>query len=324
MHLVRIFAGAAIGAICLTSAPAASQARFPERPVRFIVPYTAGGSADTLARVVGQRLGDVWGQSVIVDNRTGGGGNIGTELVARANPDGHTLLLGFIGNLAIGPSYYPKLPFDPVKDFAPITELAGVHNLLVVHPTVPAKSFKEFVAYVKANPMKLNFSSAGVASPGHLAGELLKATGNIQMLHVPYKGGSQALTDLLGGQIQAMFSGGSVLPYVRSGKLRALASCGARRSAVMPDLPTIAESGFPGFEATGWFGVLAPARTPQPVVRLLHSEMTDALRMPEIRERLERAGFDLVGSTPEAFAAYIRSEIAKWAKVVRIAGVKAE
>jgi tripartite-type tricarboxylate transporter receptor subunit TctC len=303
---------------------AAAQDRYPERPVRFIVPYTAGGSADTLARVVGQKLGETWGQSFIVDNRTGGGGNIGTELVARASPDGYTLLLGFIGNLAIGPSYYAKLPFDPVRDFAPVTELAGVHNLLVVHPSLPARTLGEFVAYVKANPGKINFSSASIASPGHLAGELLNVTAGIRMVHVPYKGGSQALTDLLGGQIHAMFSGTSVLPHVRSGKLRALATCGAQRTAVMPELPTIAESGFPGFEATGWFGVLAPARTPRPVVVRLHREITSTLRVPEVRERLERGGFDLVGNTPEEFGVYIRSEISKWAKVVRIAGVKQE
>ncbi len=313
-------------AICLLSAApfAIAQSRYPDRPVRIIVPYTAGGSADTLARATAERLSVTLGQSFIVDNRTGGAGNIGTELVARATPDGYTLLLGFIGNLAIGPSYYAKLPFDAVKDFAPITELAGVHNLLVVHPAVPARDFREFLVYVKANPRKLNFSSAGVASAGHLAGELLNAAGGLEMVHVPYKGGSQALTDLLGGHIQAMFSGGSVLPHVRTGKLLALASCGAKRSAVMPEVPTIAESGFPGFEATGWFGLLAPAGTPKPVIARIYAETTDMLRTPAIRDRLQHAGFDLVGSTPDQFAAYIRSEIAKWSKVVKAAGVKPE
>jgi tripartite-type tricarboxylate transporter receptor subunit TctC len=304
--------------------PAVAQGRYPDRPVRIIVPYTAGGSADTLARATAERLSITLGQSFIVDNRTGGAGNIGTEMVARATPDGYTLLLGFIGNLAIGPSYYAKLPFDAVKDFAPITELAGVHNLLVVYPAVPARDFKEFLAYAKANPRKINFSSAGVASPGHLAGELLNAASGIELVHVPYKGGSQALTDLLGGHIQAMFSGGSVLPHVRTGKLRALASCGAQRSAVMPEVPTIAESGFPGFEATGWFGLLAPAGTSKAVVARLNAETSEMLRTPAVRDRLQHAGFDLVGSTPDQFAAYIRSEIAKWAKVVKAAGVKPE
>jgi tripartite-type tricarboxylate transporter receptor subunit TctC len=324
MRSSRIIASLFASAALLLAPLAAAQGRYPERPVRFIVPYTAGGSADTLARVVGQKLGERWGQSFIVDNRTGGGGNIGTELVARASPDGYTLLLGFIGNLAICPSYYAKLPFDPIRDFAPVTELAGVHNLLVVHPSVPAKTLREFTAYAKANPRKINFSSASIASPGHLAGELLNVTAGIEMVHVPYKGGSQALTDLLGGQIHAMFSGTSVLPHVRSGKLRALATCGAQRTAVMPELPTIAESGFPGFEATGWFGVLVPAGTPRPIVERLHREITAVLRVPEVRERLERGGFDLVGNTPEEFGAYIRSEISKWAKVVRVAGVKQE
>ena len=305
-------------------AQAISQTSYPARPVRLIVPYTPGGSADTLARTVGQRLSESWGQQVVVDNRTGGAGNIGTEMVARAAPDGHTLLLGFIGNLAIAPSYYARLPFDPVRDFAPVTELAAVHNVLVVHPGVPARSLGEFIGHVRANPRKVNFSSASIASPGHLAGELLNVTAGIEMLHVPYKGGSQALIDVLGGQVQAMFSGTSVIPHVRTGKLRALATSGSQRSAALPELPTIAESGFPGFEASGWFGLLAPAATPRPIVERLHAEVTRGLRSRDVRDRLEKGGFDVVGSTPAEFGAYIRAEIDKWAQVVRAAGLKPE
>jgi tripartite-type tricarboxylate transporter receptor subunit TctC len=308
--------------------PAAGQpspgAPYPTRPLRLIVPYTPGGGADTLARTIGQKLTEAWDQQTVVDNRTGGGGNIGTEMVARAAPDGHTLLLGFIGNLAIAPSYYGKLSFDPVRDFAPVSELAAVHNVLVVHPAVPAKTLTEFIGYVRANPRKVNFSSAGIASSGHLAGELLNVTAGIEMLHVPYKGGSQALTDVLGGQVHAMFSGTSVIPHVRTGKLRALATTGAQRSTALPELPTIAESGFPGFEANSWFGLLAPATTPRFIVDRLHGETTRALRSPDVRDRLEKGGFDIVGSTPQEFAAYIQAEIEKWARVVRIAGVKPE
>ena len=317
--------------LCIVLTPAYAAQRepsattsYPVRPVRLIVPYTPGGSADTLARTVGQKLTEAWGQQIVVDNRTGGGGNIGTEMVARAAPDGHTLLLGFIGNLAIAPSYYAKLPFDPVRDFAPVTELAAVHNVLVVHPAVPAKTLKEFLEHVRANPRKVNFSSASIASPGHLAGELLNVTAGIEMVHVPYKGGSQALIDVLGGQVQAMFSGTSVIPHVRTGKLRALATSGAKRSAALPELPTIAESGFPGFEATGWFGVLAPAATPRFIVDKLYREIARGFKSPDVKDRLEKAGFDVVGSTPEEFGAHIRAEIEKWARVVRIAGIKAD
>jgi tripartite-type tricarboxylate transporter receptor subunit TctC len=227
---------------------------YPNRPVRFIVPFAPGGSTDTLARTVGQKLGEALGEQVVVDNRSGGNGNIGTDLVAHAAPDGYTILLGYIANLAIGPSLYAKLPFDPVKDLAPVTQLAVAPNILVVHPSVPAKNFKEFIAYAKANPQKVNFASAAVASPGHLAGELLNHAAGIHMQHVPYKGSGQAVVDLVGGQVQVMVSGmSSVMPHIKAGRLRALAVTGAQRSPAVPDIPTIAESGFPKFEATAWY-----------------------------------------------------------------------
>ncbi len=322
--LLKILA-AALGVLWLSGiAPAAAQS-YPNRPIRFIVPFAPGGSTDTLARTLGQKLSEALGQQLVVDNRSGANGNIGTEMVARAVPDGYTILLGYIANLAIGPSLYEKLPFDPVRDFAPITQLAASPNIFVAHPSLPAKAFKGFIAYAKANPQKINFASAAVASPGHLAGELLNAAAGIQMQHVPYKGSGQAVIDLLAGNVQVMFSGmSSVMPHIKAGKLQPLAVTGSRRSSAVPDLPTIAESGFPGFEATAWYGVLAPAGTPKPIINRLHGEIVKALALPDVKERLGNVGFELVGSTPEAFGAYIKTETTKWAKVVKSSGVKPE
>ena len=300
-------------------------AEYPLRPIRFVVPFAPGGSTDTLARTLSIKLGEAFGQQVVVDNRAGGNGNIGTGIVAHAAPDGYTIVLGYIANLAIGPSLYAKLPFDPVRDFAPITLLAVAPNILVVHPTVPVRNFREFIAYAKANPAKVNFASAAVASPGHLTGELLNIAAGIHMQHVPYKGSGQAVIDLVGGQVQAMVSGmSSVMPHIKAGRLLPLAVTGAARSPAVPDVPTIAESGFPKFEATAWYGVLAPAKTPQSIVVRLHDAIVRALKLPDVKERLEYVGFEIVGGTPEAFAAYIKAEIAKWAPVVRASGVKPE
>jgi tripartite-type tricarboxylate transporter receptor subunit TctC len=293
--------------------------------VRFIVPFAPGGSTDTLARTLAQRLSEALGQQFVVDNRSGGNGNIGTELVARAAADGQTILLGYIANLGIGPSLYAKLPFDPVKDFAPITLLAVSPNILVAHPSLPVKSVRELVAYAKANPQKVNYASAAVASLGHLAGELLNSSAGIQMQHVPYKGSGQAVIDLLAGQIQIMFSGmSSVMPHIKGGKLRPLAVTGAQRSPAAPDVPTIAEGGYPGFEASAWYAVLAPAGTADKVVARLNQEIVHALKLPGVRERLENVGFELVGGTPDACATYMRSEITKWSRVVKASGIKAE
>ncbi len=319
--LIAVLSGALLLAwVTLTAAQS-----YPARPIRFIVPFAPGGSTDTLARTIGQKLGDALGQQVVVDNRSGGNGNIGTEIVAHAVPDGYTILLGYIANLAIGPSLYLKLPFDPVKDFAPVTQLAVAPNILVVHPSVPAKNFQEFIVYAKANPTKINFASAAVASPGHLAGELLNIAAGIHMQHVPYKGSGQAVIDLLGGQVQVMVSGmSSVMPHIKAGRLRPLAVTGAQRSPAVPDLPTIAESGFPKFEATAWYGVLAPAGTPKAIVIRLHDEIVRILKLPDVKERLEYVGFEIIGGTPEAFGAYIKTEIKKWAPVVKASGAKPE
>jgi len=305
-------------------APAVAQ-QYPNRPIRFVVPFAPGGSTDTLARTLGQKLTDALQQQVVVDNRAGANGNIGMEIVARAAPDGYSIVLGYIANLGIGPGLYARLPFDPVRDYAPITQLATSPNILVAHPSLPVKSFRELIAYARANPGKLNYASASVASIGHLTGELLNHSAGIHMVHVPYKGSGQAVIDLLGGQVQTMFSGmSSVMQHIKAGKLRALAVTGAQRSPAVPDVPTIAESGFPGFEATAWYGVLAPAGTPKPVVTRLHGELVRALALPDVKERLNGVGFELVGGTPEEFAALIKSEITKWTKVVRAAKIRAE
>ena len=309
----------------MTFAAAAAETPYPTRPVRFIVPFAPGGSTDTLARTLAQRLTDALGQQVVVDNRSGGNGNIGTEIVARAVPDGHTIVLGYIANLGIGPSLYAKLPFDPVKDFAPVTLLAVAPNILVAHPSLPVKNVRELVAYAKAHPQKVNYASAAVASLGHLAGELLNSSAGIRMQHVPYKGSGQAVIDLLAGQVQIMFSGmSSVMPHIKAGKLRPLAVTGAQRSPATPEVPTIAEAGYPGFEASAWYSVMAPAGTSKTVVMRLNGEILRALKIPEVKERLENVGFELVGSSPDECGTYIRNEIVKWAKVVKASGIKAE
>lgn len=317
--------GAMLGVVLLAFTTSASAQQYPNRPIRFVVPFAPGGSTDTLARTIGQKLSDSLQQQVVVDNRSGANGNIGMEIVAHAAPDGYTIVLGYIANLGIGPGLYARLPFDPVRDYAPITQLASSPNILAVHPSLPVKSFREMIAYAKANPKKLNFASSGVGSIGHLTGELLNRSAGIDMVHVPYKGSGQAVIDLLGGQVQMMFSGmSSVMQHIKAGRLRPLAVTGAQRSPAVPDVPTIAESGFPGFQATAWYGVLATAGTPKPIVNRLHDEIVRALALPDVKERLNNVGFELVGGTPDEFAAFIKSEIAKWTRVVRDAHISAE
>ena len=304
------------------AAPAFSQS-YPSRPVRFVVPFAPGGSTDTLARTMGVKLADALGQQVVVDNRPGGNGDIGMLIVARAPADGHTIVLGYIANLAIAPSLQAKMPYDPVKDYAPITQPASSPNVLTAHPSVPAKSLKELIALAKASPGKVSFASTGVASVGHLTGELINNLAGIRMTHVPYKGSGQAVTDILGGHVQVMFSGfSSTLHHIKSGKLRALAVTGPKRSPALADVPTISEQGFPGVEATAWYGVLAPAGTPKPVITRLHGELVRILKQPDVVQKLDGLGFEIVGSTPEQFGAYIRAETRKWEKVVRASGAK--
>jgi tripartite-type tricarboxylate transporter receptor subunit TctC len=309
-------------ALAVFLSPALAQ-QYPTRPVRFVVPFAPGGSTDTLARTIGVKLADSLGQQVVVDNRPGANGDIGMMIVAKAPPDGHTILLGYIANLAIAPSLYAKLPFDPVKDYAHITQIATSPNVLTAHPSVPAKGLQELIALAKTKPGAINFASTGVASVGHLTGELLNNLAGMKMTHVPYKGGGQAIIDLLGGHVQVMFSGFSAaMPHIKSGKVRALAVTGIKRSPALAEVSTIAEQGFPGVEATAWYGVLAPAGTPKPVVTRLHGETVRILKLPDVSQRLDGLGFEIVGSTPEQFGAYIRSEIKKWEKVVKASGAK--
>ncbi|MGH8640629.1 MAG: Bug family tripartite tricarboxylate transporter substrate binding protein [Burkholderiales bacterium] len=304
------------------AAPAISQ-QYPTRPVRLVVPFAPGGSVDTLARTVGPKLADALGQQIVVDNRPGGNGDIGMLIVAKAPPDGYTVLLGYIANLAIAPSLYAKMPYDPARDYAPVTQVATSPNVLTAHPSVQAKGLQELIALAKAKPGAVNFASTGVASVGHLTGELLNSLAGMKMTHVPYKGGGQAIIDLVGGHVQVMFSGFSAaMPHIKSGKVRALAVTGARRSPALADVPTIAEQGFPGVEATAWYGVLAPAATPKPVVVRLHGELVKVFKSADVVQRLDALGFEMVGSTPEQFGAYIRSETGKWAKVVKASGAK--
>jgi tripartite-type tricarboxylate transporter receptor subunit TctC len=311
--------------VALAVVGGASGQAFPTKPIRFVVPFAPGGSTDTLARALGQKLSESLGQQVVIDNRTGANGNIGMEIVAKAPPDGHTIVLGYIANVAIGPSLYEKLPFDPVRDYEPITLIATSPNVLVAHPTVAATNLKELIALAKTKPGQLNYASASVASVGHLTGELLNNLAGIKMVHVAYKGSGQAVTDLLGGHIQLMFSGfSSVMPHIKSGKLRPLAQTGEKRSPALPEVATIAESGFPKFEATAWYGVHAPARTPKPIVTRLNAEFVKALKMQDVRDRLGALGFELVGSTPEYYGNYIKTEITKWAKVVKASGARPE
>ena len=314
-----------IAAFAFTMAAGAQAPAYPTKPIRLVVPFPPAGATDLIARAVAQKLGEVWGQSVVVDNRPGAGGNIGTELVAKAAPDGYTLEMGTVGTHAINASLYAKIPFDHVKDFAPVILVAGVPNVLVVNPAVPANSVQELIAYAKANPGKLNFASSGAGTSIHLSGELFKVMAGVQMTHVPYKGSAPALQDLLGGQVQLMFDNlPPSLPQIKAGRLRALAVTSATRAPALPDVPTIAESGLPGFEASSWFGILAPAGTPPAIVAKINAEVAKWLASPEGKEKLASIGANAAGGSPEDFAQHIQVETAKWAKVVKESGAKVD
>jgi tripartite-type tricarboxylate transporter receptor subunit TctC len=297
---------------------------YPARPVRMIVAYPPGGGTDQVGRVMAEQLTQTLGQQVVVDNRGGATGNIGTELAARAAPDGHTLLMGNVAPNAVNVSLFKKLGFDPVKDFAPVSLVAITPNILVAHPSMPVKTVQDLIAYAKAKPGALNFPSAGVGSSSHLAGEMLKSMAGIRMVHVPFKGGGPAMVATIAGEVQIMFATmPAAMPHVKSGKVRPVAVTTAKRSQAMPDLPTIAEGGIKGYEAATWYGLLTPARTPKAVIDRLHGDTVKILAGPA-RKRLEAQGFEPEGGTPAQFAAYIRSEIAKWAKVIKDAGIPAE
>ncbi|HEV3008422.1 MAG TPA: tripartite tricarboxylate transporter substrate binding protein [Burkholderiales bacterium] len=303
----------------------ASAGAFPDKPVRFVIGFTPGGPSDILARAVGQKLAERWGQQVVIENRPGAGGNLAAEAVAKSPADGYTWLLGNNSILATNQSLYRKLPYDPVKDFAPVALVAVQPNILVVHPEVKANSVMELVALAKQSPGKLNYASSGAGAAAHLAGELFKTMAKVDVVHVPYKGAQPALTDLIAGQVQLMFAtSASVIPYVKAGRLRALAVTTAQRSPSVPELPTVSEAGLAGFEATTWHGVVVPAATPAPLVQRLNQDINSALREKDLSERLAGLGAEVLTGTPRDFADYIAREIPKWSKVVRDSGAKAD
>jgi len=309
--------------IAMACALSAAQAQnYPSRTVRIVAPIAPGGAADILSRMIAQKLYESWGQMVQVDNRPGAGGIIGSEIVAKAPPDGYTLLMAFTSHVT-NPSLQPKLPYDTLSDFAPVSMVAVVPSVLIVHPSLPVWSVKELIVFAKRRPGELNYGSAGTGSATHLAALLFSSMTGIIMEHVPYKGGALALNDLLGGQVSLMFgSAASSMAYIRSGRLRPLAVTSAGRSAALPQLPTMAEAGLPGFEAMAWFALLAPAKTPGAVINKLNSEVVAILQHPDMKERLHGLGAEVMPSSPAALNDYIRAEIVKWGKVIRQLGVK--
>ena len=298
---------------------------YPEKALRVVVPFAPGGSTDIVGRIMTQRLSERIKQPVVLDNRGGGGGNIGSDMVAKAPPDGYTLLIGTVGSLTINPSLYKRMPYDPLKDLTPIAYFGSTPNVLVVHSSLPVKSVRELITLARSKPGQLNYASAGTGGSVHLAAELFKSLAKVDMVHVPYKGSGPALVDLLGGQTQLMFSTmPPALPHVKSGRLRALGMTGAKRSPLVPDLPTIAEAGLPGYEITQWWGLLGPAGMPAAIVTRINSDVNAILQQPEVKERFASAGADTAPNTPAWFASYMKSEVAKWAKVVKASGATAD
>jgi tripartite-type tricarboxylate transporter receptor subunit TctC len=317
--------GAVLAATLVFSMAAGAQAQsYPDRPVRVVVPFPAAGGTDILARLLLQRMAERLGANFVIDNRAGAGGTIGTEIVAKAAPDGYTILAASSSH-TINPSVYKKIGYDPARDFAPVTLIASGPGLLVVHPSVPAKNVKELIALAKSRPGQLIYASAGNGTPPHLAAELFKSMAGVDLVHIPYKGNVPAFVDLLTGAVSLSFPTiTSGLPQVRSGKLRALGVTSKQRSTVVPDVPTIAESGLPGYEATTWYGMLVPAKTRMEVIAKLHDQLVEVLKLPDIREKLLAQGLEPVGNRPDEFGAIISTELVKWSKVVAAAGVKAE
>lgn len=312
-----------VASVAATPSSLAAEA-YPARPIRLIFPYAPSGGADGITRALAQKLGAAWGRPVVVDSRPGANTVVGTEIAARAPPDGYTILL-VAASLTINHSLRRNLPYDATRDFAPITQLVSQPHVLVVHPSFPAKSISELIALARAKPGQLNFGSSGTGSGQHFSGELFKAMAGVDLVHIPYKGGGPALTDLLGAQINLIFSTLlGALPHVKSGRLQAIAVSTARRSSVLPNVPTVAESGVPGFESSSWYGLLAPAGTPGEIVAKLNREIVRIVHTPEMRDWIANDGAEAVGSTPAAFAALIKSEIEKWSRVIRTVGIKPE
>ena len=317
--LITMYTGVTVANAAMT---AAELQAYPSKPIRIIVPFSAGGSGDAIMRAVGQKLTDAWGQPTVIDNRAGAAGSIGSAIVAKSAPDGYTALIAS-STYTINPSLYKNLPFDPIRDLQPVTLIASSPFLLLVHPSVPAKTTKELIALAKVKP--LTYGSGGVGSSGHLAAELLSSMAGITLTHVPYKGAGPALIDTLGGQVNLILSSiVSGMPYAKSGRLRALAITTRVRSAALPELPTIAESALPDYDFSSWYGLLVPTGTPKQIVGRLYTETARALRTPELQQRLSSEGCEPVGNTPEQFAAYLKLEMARWAKVTKASGMHAE
>ena len=317
---LALLAGAAPSASALAQASS-----YPNKPIRIIVPFAVGGIADTFGRVIGIKLTEAWGQPVIIENKTGAGGNIGAEAVAKSAPDGYTLVMGNIGSHAVNVSLFKSIPFDPIKDFVPVAHVLDADGLLVVNPSVKANSVREIIEMARAQPGKLSYASGGLGTTSHLAGELFKSTAKVDIVHVPYKGNSPAIADLLSGQTQLSFATmPTVLPHVKAGKLRAIASIGLARTVALPDVPTVAESGLPGFEVSNWIGLFAPAGTPPDIVAKLNAEVQKIMRSPDVQKRLESEGARFIPTTPAQFASFQRDELAKWAKIIKDADIKAE
>ena len=315
----------AVAAVMFLAAAAACAAQgYPDRPIRLIDPYAPGGGSGLVARLVGAKLGDAWGRQVVVDNRPGAAGAIGTEIAARSAPDGYTLCMGTSGSIAISPNMN-KVPYDPVKDLIPITQTSAQVMVVALHPAVAINSVKELIAQARASPGRIIYASSGTGGSGHLAVELFQALAKVSMTHVPYKGSGPAVLVLLGGEVQIGFNNIlAALPHVNNGKLKAIAVTSAKRALSLPNVPTLAEAGVPGYEATSWNGLFAPARTPRPIIDKIHAEVVKILNTPDVRDKLVAAGSDPVGSTPEEFLAYIKLELARWGKVIRDNNIKSE
>jgi tripartite-type tricarboxylate transporter receptor subunit TctC len=323
MRIITLVALAMLQVAVVTDAIAADA--YPAKALRLIVPFPPGGPADALARLVGDKLSASLGKAVVVDNRPGAGGNIGMELGAKSVPDGYTLVLAPAGNLTVNPFLYRNIPYDVGRNFAPVTVIAAVPNVLVVHPSVPAKSVAELIQYAKAHPGTLNYSSPGSGSGAHLAGELFKSMAGVDIVHIPFNGIAPAVTAVLGGQVQMMFAGApSALPQVKAGRLVALGIASPKRIAAAPELPTLAESGLPGFDVTSWYSIVVPAGTPNDIVARLHSEIAAALAHADVQEKLAGLGAEPIGNTPAEFAAMIKVETAKWGKIVKDANIQVE
>ncbi len=320
----RLVATALVAACALLSGHAAAQ-NFPNKPVRMIVAFPPGGATDIVARIVSQKLSEMWGQQVFVDNRGGAAGTIGTDLMAKSPPDGYNLFMATMGNLTANTVLYHNLPFDVERDLAPVTLVVKVHFVMVAYPSFPPKTVQELIALAKAKPGEINYASSGAGGAPHLGGELFKSMAGVNLTHVPYKGSGPSFADLLGGQVSLTIDSlAQALPYIKSGRLRALAVTGAKRAPMLPDVPTVAESGVPGYELTNWFGLVTRAGTPREIIHRVNADVVKVLQMPDVRERFLGMALDPVGDTPEQFGAYIKSETAKWAKVIKEAGITAE